>query len=341
MADNIDVTPGSGKTVATDDVAGVQFQKIKIDVGGDGASAPLSSTNTIPATIYSGGTAVDWSAPVPVTQSGTWNVGINATSATAGQVGPIVQGSVTTSAPAYTHGQTNFLSLTTGGALRVDTALTTIAVTQATASSLNAQVAGDVAPATADSGNPIKIGAVYNASSPPTYTTGQRGNAQMGQRGSLCVQIMGRDSTVGAGVTTTGADGFSAGNQALQTWSAGTIMAADATWSRMRGIDAAGGATTGVLAVEQNGATFRNINSAATTQVKNSAGILHKIVVNTGVASATISVYDATSGTTNPVAVITCPVTITNPFELAYDLYCSTGIRVITSGATDVTVVYR
>lgn len=41
MADNVAVTPGTGATIATDDVAGVQFQKVKIDLGGDGATSPL------------------------------------------------------------------------------------------------------------------------------------------------------------------------------------------------------------------------------------------------------------------------------------------------------------
>jgi len=41
MADNVAVTAGSGTSVATDDVSGVHFQKIKVDAGGDGASVPV------------------------------------------------------------------------------------------------------------------------------------------------------------------------------------------------------------------------------------------------------------------------------------------------------------
>lgn len=41
-------------------------------------------------------------------------------SATAGQKGPLIQGAVTTAAPSYTTGNTDPLSLTPGGALRVD-----------------------------------------------------------------------------------------------------------------------------------------------------------------------------------------------------------------------------
>jgi len=48
MADNVTVTPGSGASIATDDVGGIQFQKVKIDVGGDGASAVLSTSDPMP-----------------------------------------------------------------------------------------------------------------------------------------------------------------------------------------------------------------------------------------------------------------------------------------------------
>jgi hypothetical protein len=41
MSDNVPVTPGAGATIATDDVAGVQYQRVKIDLGGDGSTSPL------------------------------------------------------------------------------------------------------------------------------------------------------------------------------------------------------------------------------------------------------------------------------------------------------------
>lgn len=53
MADNLKYNePGSGPLVATDDVGSVQFQKMKLDLGGDGVSRPVDST--IPVTIISG-----------------------------------------------------------------------------------------------------------------------------------------------------------------------------------------------------------------------------------------------------------------------------------------------
>lgn len=53
MADNVPVTAGSGTLIATDDVGGVQYQKVKIDVGGDGVSSPWDgavSVSNFPAT---------------------------------------------------------------------------------------------------------------------------------------------------------------------------------------------------------------------------------------------------------------------------------------------------
>lgn len=43
MADNVAVTAGAGTTIATDDVGGVHYQRVKIDFGTDGASAPITS----------------------------------------------------------------------------------------------------------------------------------------------------------------------------------------------------------------------------------------------------------------------------------------------------------
>lgn len=55
MADGVPVTPGVGTTIATDDVAGVQYQVVKLDVGADGvASGPVSASNPLPV----GGTAI-------------------------------------------------------------------------------------------------------------------------------------------------------------------------------------------------------------------------------------------------------------------------------------------
>lgn len=104
-----------------------------------GAAVILGQTamsSSLPVAIASNQSAI------PVSQSGSWTVTANAgtnlnTSAlaldasvsgilvsqgstTSGEKGPLIQGAVTTAAPSYTTAQTNPLSLTTAGALRVD-----------------------------------------------------------------------------------------------------------------------------------------------------------------------------------------------------------------------------
>lgn len=58
MADNVEITAGTGTSVATDDVGGVHYQRIKLDLGGDGAASPLvrgqqAKANSIPVTLAS------------------------------------------------------------------------------------------------------------------------------------------------------------------------------------------------------------------------------------------------------------------------------------------------
>lgn len=96
----------------------------------------------------------------------------------------------------------------------------------------------------------------------------------------------------------------------------------------------------GVLAVEEAGRTYTNITTATSTQVKATKGFLHKIIVNTAVAAATITIYDNTSCATTKVGTITLPATAT-PMVLEYNIGFATGLCITTSGATDLTIAYR
>ena len=48
MADNIGYTPGTGATIAADEIAGVLHQRIKIGIGGDGTATDVSEANPMP-----------------------------------------------------------------------------------------------------------------------------------------------------------------------------------------------------------------------------------------------------------------------------------------------------
>lgn len=51
MADNVNITPGSGEVVASDQIAGVQYQRVKVVWGVDGTVNDASATNPLP--VYS------------------------------------------------------------------------------------------------------------------------------------------------------------------------------------------------------------------------------------------------------------------------------------------------
>lgn len=86
--------------------------------------------------------------------------------------------------------------------------------------------------------------------------------------------------------------------------------------------------------------SYNYITTATTTQVKTGAGILHKIVINTPVAAETIGLIDNTSGSTVNIGEITTTADL-KPYELVYDCRFSTGLRIVTSGTSDITVIYQ
>jgi hypothetical protein len=74
MADNITITQGSGTTIATDDVSGVQYQVVKISAGADGVAGSLVDWTTGTAGSPAGGVTsvqgVSGGTPAPVTSVG-------------------------------------------------------------------------------------------------------------------------------------------------------------------------------------------------------------------------------------------------------------------------------
>jgi len=70
MADNLGYTPGSGAEVATDEIAGKHYQRVKIGVGVDGAAVDVSDANPMPVAgevSVTGSVAVTAAAPLEVT----------------------------------------------------------------------------------------------------------------------------------------------------------------------------------------------------------------------------------------------------------------------------------
>lgn len=82
------------------------------------------------------------------------------------------------------------------------------------------------------------------------------------------------------------------------------------------------------------------INSATTTVVNLNPGTLRRLVLNNPSSGGTITVYDNTSATGTPIAVVSVPGSSNNPFYLEYGMELTTGLTVVTSSAMDLTVIF-
>ena len=180
-------------------------------------------------------------------------------------------------------------------------------------------VQGTAAAGAADSGNPVKAGGKYSATT-PTLTDGQRGDLQLGSRGSLNVTLFAEDNNSAiATASSAGADGQSNTTRVLATRGYVEVFNGT-TWDRM---------------VKPN-ATSRIASAAASvnaTSAKASAGNVFKVFGNNVKASVIyLKIYNKatapTVGTDTPV--LTVPIAASGRFEIdiggANGFYLGTGI---------------
>lgn len=283
--------------------------------GGGGGGATAAANGTVVVTAGTGkpqaidlfsstsvlvkdttGAAVDWSAPVPVTQSGAWSLSANQ-SANLSQVAGVTTATGN--------------GVATTGTQRVtiasDNTAFPVTAANATASNLNAQVVGALASNTTNTSNPVSIGATYTAT-PPTFTTGAVGNLQMSANGSLRVWA-GVNSAAGADSVANNIGFFGRNDTSANT---GPVSMASAlfngsTWDRQRTIGDAATSISGLgvaaVAVAPTSAAGQAIVPSASTVVegnrvlKASAGNLYRLIVNTGATAGWVGVSNTT---TNP-----------------------------------------
>jgi len=155
------------------------------------------------------------------------------------------------------------------------------AVTQTTASSLNAQVVGDVAAGATDSGNPVKAGGKYNATN-PTLTDGQRGDLQVDSRGNLKIIPASGSNTASFGADNADAVAVSSTADKQRIITRNSVYNGT-TWDRMKG-----DATDGLL-----------VNLGSNNDVSLNAGTnaIGKLSANSGVDIGDVDVTSAVSGT--------------------------------------------
>lgn len=172
-------------------------------------------------------------------------------------------------------------------------------------------VAGTVADNAADSGNPIKVGAKYNATQ-PTYDDGDRADLQVNSRGELIVRLYTASNAIAAVVTNTDAVATSSIASKYQVASLGYVYNGT-TFDRMRG-DTVGTYTVAKPTTSGGQSIFRSIDIDETEEdIKTSAGQLYWIAAfNRTAAPLYLKFYNATAanvtvGTTTPVLTFVVP----------------------------------
>jgi hypothetical protein len=117
MADDIDITPGAGKTVATDEIAGRHHQFVKMTLGADGVNAgPVAEGNPMP--VIGKGELIEALEAI--------RIAIGSLTRTSGQVLPDPQGRMRVALDTLTAGLT-LATVTTVGTVTTVTTVTTVA----------------------------------------------------------------------------------------------------------------------------------------------------------------------------------------------------------------------
>lgn len=89
----------------------------------------------------------------------------------------------------------------------------------------------------------------------------------------------------------------------------------------------------------QTNTQYGRITTAATYNFKYGAGVFHKITLNNP-GGTLITIYDDTTGTANTLAIINSPAQA-NPVTLWYNIPFQNGLKVVTTGTWDATVIYE
>lgn len=171
-------------------------------------------------------------------------------------------------------------------------------------------IAGNIASGATDSGNPVKVGGIYN-STKPTFTDGQRGDLQLTTRGSLLTTLVTNDSNTVVSARADNADAVATSGTAnnLAVISRSTVYNGT-SWDRQYGT------TLG---------TYTLIRDAA----GNSRGANVDSNNNLQVGQATAANLNATVVGTGTFAVQSTPVVPTTIFN---------GVTTVTTAGTRVTL---
>jgi hypothetical protein len=346
MADNIDVTPGSGKTIAADEIASALYQRVKPTWGDDGSANDTSLNNPLPiqGARANGGTDTA-SGKTHVTVGGSDGTNLRPVlTDSSGRVAVNVNGTVPVSiatAPALvassaiigkvgidqtTPGTTNGVQVNV--ALPAGTNVIGKFSTDQTTHGTTDLVAADI---TKVGGSALALGQALSAASIPVVLPAA-------QITSLTAPVLGAGSAlvgkVGIDQTTPGT------TNKVNIGTDGTVAIGTALPA---GTNTIGAAFQAVSATQATGTTARLASAASTnaTSVKASAGMLYRITAaNTNAAARYLKFYNKASaptvGTDTPLFTIYLPASGGFSEEFDIPVSFSTGIAyAMTTGVAD------
>lgn len=173
MADNTTLNTGSGgDVIASDDIAGVKYQRVKVSVGADGSAADASLTAPLPVRLSDGSAAITTLpvslASVPshaVTNAGTFAVQVSSIAAGTNNIGDVDVLSVVPGTSATSLGKAEDAAHASG-----DTGVMALAVRQDSDATM-ASATGDYTPLQCDANGYLKVNIKAGAGSGGTAST--------------------------------------------------------------------------------------------------------------------------------------------------------------------------
>ena len=196
MADNVAVTAGSGTTLATDDVAGVHYQRVKLAIGtADDATAMGAAVDSVAGASDGGLTllAVRDDALTTLTPIDGDYVRLRVDS-TGGLWVANADIATIAGAVAGTEMQCDIVAALPAGANAIGKLAANSGVDIGDVDVLTLPgVAGDVASDAADSGNPLKVGAQARTTNPTAVADADRVNLTADDLGRLLTRRAARD----------------------------------------------------------------------------------------------------------------------------------------------------
>jgi len=199
------------------------------------------------------------------------------------------------------------------GSLTVDAPVGTpvfVRLSDGSAAIATLPVAGNVAAAGADSGNPVKIGAKVNTTR-PTYTDGQRADAQADTRGNLSVHLMDKDTANPVSIGALAGDTIASPNVSPFVGAFGLVYNGT-TWDRHRG-DITNGLDVDVTRLPALVAGAADIGGVNLTKIAGTAPDVNSGNKSAGTLRVILATDQPALTTAMPVSLATAPTTpVTN-----------------------------